>query len=102
MKKGTTKTTNKVIKEGVFKRLVKTFFYNTERTQLSRTALMSFVFFLMAVTTWVVGIILPIYTKGKVKIPDNILTYIVALTTSGFLQYSYGKGIKAKSNKKVK
>lgn len=72
-----------------YKKLYKTLFYDTQRKFLSRTALMNFIFFMMAVSLFVVAIVAYI-VWGK-TIPSNIFVFVGGLTGGGFLQYSFGK-----------
>ena len=72
-----------------YKKLFKTLFYDAEtRTLLSRPALMNFIFFIMAVSLFVVGVILAF--KGK-AVPPALYGYVGGLTGGGFLQYTFGK-----------
>jgi hypothetical protein len=71
-------------------KLIRAFFYDTNRKQLSRTATMNFVFFTCAVVLFIVALIMGCMGKS---LPNNIFSYIGLLTGGGFIQYSYAKTI---------
>ena len=71
-------------------KLVRAFFYDTNRKQLSRTATMNFIFFVCAIVLFIVALVMAFMGK---TIPNNIFLYIGSLCGGGFLQYSYGKTI---------
>ena len=71
-------------------KLVRAFFYDTNRKQLSRTATMNFIFFTCAVVLFIVALIMGCMGKS---LPNNIFSYIGLLTGGGFIQYSYAKTI---------
>jgi hypothetical protein len=82
-----------------FKSMLKSIFFDDQRKYFSRTALMNFVFFFLAVTTWVVMIIILVYSfirEGKIDstFAGIISGFATAITGGGFLQYSYGKVIR--------
>ena len=70
------------------------FFYDENHTTLSRTAIMSVVFFICAVATLVIGIVGKILMN--VELPATIYGYIGGLCGGGFLQYSYSKVLNIK------
>lgn len=85
----------------VVSNFAKTFFYDEERVYLSRTALMSFVFFLLTVITIlssIVLLILSVVFEWDVKATSFITAFYVfmgGITGGGFLQYSYTKKLNA-------
>lgn len=73
----------------------KTLFYDEERKQLSRTAMMNFIFFILACATWIVALIaFAREWKINVAYATAFFTFVAGLTGGGFLQYSFGKKIK--------
>lgn len=76
-------------------KIYKTLFFDESRKQLSRTALMNFVFFVMAITLFVVGII-GTFANPEFTIPNELYVYVSGLTGGSFLQYSYGKFLQKK------
>lgn len=74
-----------------YRKLSKTLFYDVDRKQLSRTALMNFVFFSMAVILFIVQLVA--YIGWKITLPTVIFGFVGGLTGGGFLQYSFGKTI---------
>ena len=75
-------------KESKAVQLKKALFYDQERKRLSRTALMSFVFFALAVITTITGLVLGVMGK---EIPNNFLVFVSSLVGGSFLNYSFGK-----------
>lgn len=75
-------------KENIFKRFVKTFFYDEKRQFLSRTAMMNFCFFILAIITCITGLVCGIIGK---QLPSNYYTFVGGLVGGGFLQYGFTK-----------
>jgi len=82
-----------------YTRLFKTLLYDEAKEQLSRTALMNFVFFMLAVGLAILSIVLPFVST--VAIPETVYIYISGLTGGSFLQYSYGKKIRKPKVKEI-
>lgn len=88
--------------ESKWTQLKKALFYDYTRTQLSRTALMSFIIFALTVLTWIpfagvtVWSVVYCITKG-IAVPTALISAFFAWTggglIAGFANYSYGKKI---------
>lgn len=79
-------------------KFVKTFFYNEERTELSRTAMMNFIYFLCSVTIIVIAVIAGLCCNKTLD--SNLFLYVGGLTGGGFLQYSYSKTLGRRGERK--
>lgn len=85
----------------VVSNFVKSMFYDENRTFLSRTAMMNFVFFILTVMTILASVtllILAVVFEWEVKAVSFITafyTFLGAITGGGFLQYSYTKKLNA-------